>query len=90
MSVVKTKLLNKGYSVIYTDAVIDALIEKGFDTIRGARGLAQVRREMIEDKLADAIISSVVPKGTIFHMDYEDIFKLKLKKPNKEKSVENE
>jgi hypothetical protein len=40
--------------------------------------------------LADAIISSVVPKGTIFHMDYEDIFKLKLKKPNKEKSVENE
>jgi len=90
MDVVKTKLILKGYSATYTDAVLNALIEKGVDAIKGARGMAQVRREMIEDRIADVMISSSIPRGTIFHMDYEDSFSLKLNKPKKEqKESEN-
>ena len=88
MDVVKNKLLLKGYSSTYTDAVLNALIEKGVDSIRGARGIAQVRREMIEDKLADIMIQSIIPRGTIFHMDYESEFSLRLNKPKKEQKAE--
>lgn len=91
MAIVKSKLLSKGYSVIYTEAVLNALIEKGIDTVRGARGIAQVRREMIEDPLADLMINSSIPRGTVFNMDYEDSFKLKLNKPKRqEKRLEND
>jgi len=84
MSVVKTKLLNKGYSLIYTDSVVDALIDKGIDTIKGARGLSQIRRDHIENSIADTIMQDQVPKGTVFYIDYSDDFVIKLNKPKKQ------
>lgn len=90
MSVVKNKLLTKGYSVIYTDSVIDAMLDKGVDSVKGARGLSQVRREMIEDKVADIIISTPPPRGTIFHLNYEDDLVLNLNKPKKQKEIKND
>ena len=90
MAIVKEKLLNKGYSVIYSDSVIDAMLEKGVDSIRGARGLAQIRREMIEDKIADTLINSLVPRGSIFNIDYEESFNISIKKSKKEKEINNE
>jgi ATP-dependent Clp protease ATP-binding subunit ClpC len=89
MNVIKTKLFNKGYSLIYTDSVIDAFIEKGVDSIKGARGLAQIRRESIEDKISDIIIRHPVPRGTIFHIDHLDDFTINLNKPKKEKEINN-
>lgn len=86
MNVVKTKLFNKGYSLIYTDSVIDAFLEKGVDSVKGARGLSQIRRESIEDKIADIIIKQPVPRGTIFHIDHLEDFIINLNKPKKEKS----
>lgn len=83
MSVVKSKLLNKGYSLIYTDSVVDAMIDKGIDTVKGARGLSQVRREHIENSIADSIMEEQVPKGTVFYIDYDDNFVIKLNKPTK-------
>lgn len=83
MSVVKTKLLNKGYSLIYTDSVVDAIIDKGIDTVKGARGLSQIRREHIENSIADTIIDDQVPKGTVFYIDYDSDFIIKLNKPSK-------
>ena len=91
MSIVKTKLLSKGYSLTYTDSVVEALIEKGIDTVKGARGLSQIRREGIEDKLADIIISTVIPRGTLFEIDYEEDFDINLIKPAKTlKVIEND
>jgi ATP-dependent Clp protease ATP-binding subunit ClpA len=83
MSIIKSKLLSKGYSLTYTDSVVEALIEKGIDSVKGARGLSQIRREGIEDKLADIIISSVVPRGTLFEIDYQEDFDINLIKPAK-------
>jgi ATP-dependent Clp protease ATP-binding subunit ClpC len=90
MSVIIDKLSKKGYIINYTDSVIDALLEKGIDSIKGARGLAQIRREKMEDQLADILIKSVPPRGTIFEISYtpEDDFIFTLKKPSKTKSVD--
>ena len=87
MSVVKSKLLNKGYSLIYTDSVVDALIEKGIDTVKGARGLSQVRREHIENSIADSIMEDQIPKGTVFYIDYDSSFVIKLNKPKKQQET---
>lgn len=70
MSVVAEKLSKKGISLEYTDNVIDGLIELGIDTVKGARGIAQIRRDVLETPLAKTIVRSNLPKGTIFHIDY--------------------
>jgi len=91
MSVMVEKLTKKGYSVNYSDQVISALILKGVDTVKGARGLAQVRREQIEDKLADILIKSIPPRGSIFEISYkdkEDDFIFTIKKPEKQLNSE--
>jgi ATP-dependent Clp protease ATP-binding subunit ClpC len=88
MSIVIDKLSKKGYQVEYTDEVIEALIEKGIDSIKGARGLSQVRREGIENSIADTLISSAIPKGTTFHIGFEEgSFKFKIEKPQKKLDV---
>ena len=91
MSVIVEKLTKKGYSVNYNDQVISALILKGVDTVKGARGLAQVRREQMEDKLADILIKSIPPRGSIFEISYkdkEDDFIFTIKKPEKQLNLE--
>ena len=55
-----------------------------FDSVRGARGLSQIRREQIESPLAENIISSSAPRGSIFQVYYEnELFKFNVKKPIK-------
>jgi ATP-dependent Clp protease ATP-binding subunit ClpA len=89
MQIVNDKLYKKGFKLKYTDKAIQALIEKGIDSVKGARALAQVRRDQIELKIADAIMDSQLPKGTTFVIDYKDEdFNFKLQKPIKKASVE--
>ena len=86
MSIIMDKLSKKGYSINYTDEVISALLDKGVDSVKGARGLAQIRREKMEDQLADILIKSAPPRGTIFEISYKDEsdnFIFTLKKPSK-------
>lgn len=86
MSVTAEKLSKKGISLEYTDNVIDGLIALGIDTVKGARGISQVRRDSIETQLATTIVKTAVPKGTIFHIDYlDDKFCFDVQKPVKKK-----
>jgi len=88
MLVTAGKLSKKGISIEYTENVIDGLINLGIDTVRGARGISQVRRDNIETELATAIVKTAVPKGTIFHIDYlDDKFCFDIQKPVKKKRV---
>lgn len=91
MSVVSTKLSKKGYITEYNSNVINALIDNGIDSVKGARGLAQIRRDQIETGISKIIVQSNIPKGTIFNIDYSDnSFIFSLKKPArkiKEKEV---
>lgn len=82
MSVIADKLSRKGISVSYTDRVISGLIDLGIDTVKGARGISQIRRDIIETPIAKTIVYSNLPKGTIFHIDYlNDNFIFDFQKP---------
>jgi len=84
MSLVAEKLSRKGLIIEYTDKVIDGLIQKGIDTVKGARGISQVRRDTIETSLAKVMVKSHIPRGTIFHIDFfDDNFVFNIKKPIK-------
>lgn len=84
MAIVAEKLNKKGYLFEYNQSVIDGLISKGIDSVKGARGLAQIRREQIESPLAASIIDSSSPRGSIFEMIFENNeFKFNIKKPSK-------
>jgi len=88
MSVIIDKLSKKGFQVEYSNSVLEGLIEKGIDSVRGARGLSQIRRDQIESLIADTIVYSVVPKGTTFHIDYEDgQFTSYVQKPKKKSDI---
>ena len=91
MNVISDKLSKKGYTIEYNQEVIDGLINRGIDTIKGARGLSQIRRENLETKIAKYIVHSSVPKGSVFIFNYEnDDFTLKISKPaRKLKGLEN-
>jgi ATP-dependent Clp protease ATP-binding subunit ClpC len=84
MSLIAEKLRKKGYSLEYSENVISGLIDKGIDSVKGARGLAQIRRDQIESPLADKMINTLIPRGSIFQMYYEDeLFKFNIQKPKK-------
>jgi ATP-dependent Clp protease ATP-binding subunit ClpA len=88
MQLVANKLSKKGFAAEYNTNVINALIEKGIDSVKGARGLSQIRRDQIETGISKIIVQSNVPKGTIFNIDYiEDNFIFSLKKPSKKTKV---
>lgn len=88
MSVIAEKLSKKGFSMEYNDNVISGLIAEGIDSIKGARGLAQIRRDKIESQLAESIMDNPTPRGSIFQIDYEDsIFKFNVIKPSKKQDL---
>lgn len=90
MSVIAEKLSRKGISLHYTDQAVNALIDRGIDTIRGARGISQVRRDVLETPIAKLIVNTYIPKGTIFHIDFiNDGFVFDITKPTKKIKVEN-
>jgi len=92
MSIIIDKLSKKGYSVNYSESVISALLTKGVDAVKGARGLSQIRREQMEDKLADILIKSIPPRGSLFEISYkdkEDNFVFIIKKPEKHAKMSN-
>ena len=88
MSIVSEKMRKKGFAFEYNHSVIDGLIDKGIDSVKGARGLSQIRREQIESPLADSIINACIPRGSIFNLYYENnIFKFDIKKPVKKSGL---
>ena len=62
---IQNKLNKRGYIITYEDSVIEAMINEGVDNIKGARGLSQVRRDRIENLLADSLMQKRHLKGTV-------------------------
>ena len=84
MRVISSKLNKKGFMIEYNQNVINGLIDKGIDSVKGARGLAQIRRDKIETSISKSIVGSTIPKGAIFNLDYyDDDFHFKIIKPAK-------
>jgi len=78
------KLSKKGFVAGYTDEVIDGLIERGVDSIQGARGMSKIRRDFIETPFAEILIESQIPRGSKFEIAYsENEFIFKTIKPKR-------
>lgn len=91
LSVIADKLSKKGISLQYTDNTVDAMVNRGVDTIKGARGISQLRRDELETPMAKLIVNTYIPKGTIFNIDYlDDNFIFNVKKPAKKTTNKKE
>jgi len=66
------KLSKKGIVFKWDERVLDLLIDLGVDSVRGARGMANVRRDRIETMLADKMIETKIIRGTIIELSVSD------------------
>jgi ATP-dependent Clp protease ATP-binding subunit ClpA len=79
IDIVDKKLMKKGFILNSDDTVLEGLVDKGVNTIFGARGMSRVRREEIEDKIAGLIMDNTFKRGTIFEISYfNTIFKINI------------
>lgn len=69
---IEEKLSKKGYTLTWDENAVDALIKEGVSPVQGARGLSQVRRDRIENTLADLILSGRFTRGTNFQVTFAD------------------
>lgn len=79
INIVDKKLMKKGFILNSDETVLKGLVDKGVNTIFGARGMSRVRREEIEDKIAELIMENAFKRGTIFEISYfNTIFKINI------------
>lgn len=60
-----------GYQISMTDAAKDHIVEKGYDEKFGARPLKRAIQKLIEDPLAEEIVSSHLHEGDTIVLDYK-------------------
>ena len=58
-----TRIANKGIQIAVTDRFKDQLIEEGYDPTYGARPLRRAVMRMLEDSLAEQILSGKILPG---------------------------
>ena len=87
MRVIEDKLSKRGISLKFDTDVLDVLINTGVDSVRGARGIAKVRREQVENLLADVLLENPCPRGTLLDLTLsEGKFVVDIRKPTPRKS----
>jgi ATP-dependent Clp protease ATP-binding subunit ClpA len=70
------KLSSKGISAHFDQSAFDGLVLEGIDTIQGARGMAKVRRNRVENVMADLILDYNLKKGAKFSVSYDTEFRV--------------
>lgn len=65
---VDEKLIRKGFSLEFDDDVLNYFSLKCLYSVENARKIIKMRRDEIENKLADIILNTKIPKGTIFSL----------------------
>lgn len=76
----KSRLTNLNITIDFTDEVLTALADKGFDPVYGARPLRREIQNRIEDALSEKILDTTIKNGDSVVCDYKDnefIFTLK-------------
>ncbi len=72
LSDIEKNLREKKLYVTFTDALVEYLIENGFDEKFGARPLRRLIEREVEDKIADLFISGELLAGESFTADYQN------------------
>ena len=70
------RLGEKGVALDWTTAADDVLVEEGTDFAYGARPLKRAIQKLVEDPIAEMILSSSVKEGNTIHVDSLDKKKL--------------
>lgn len=83
LSKLAKKLTKKGLSLHYGEDVLEQMVEKGFNAIEGARGMRRVRRELLEDSIADQLLSKGSPRGSMVFLMWPDEPEVTIKRPEK-------
>ncbi len=81
------KLSRRNYKLSSTDDAIKALADCGANPIQGARGIARMRRDVVENKLAELLIEKTYPKNTTFCLSYEDEFQFQVTNTKNKKEL---
>ncbi len=68
---VSKKLTIQGFSVDLTDEAKNFLVEKGFDPHYGARPLQRSIQRLLEDPLAEDILSKKIASGAKIYIDFD-------------------
>ena len=72
LSDIQKALEEKNISVSYTDAIVNYIIEKGFDEQYGARPMKRIIFREVENKIAELIISNAITEGDQIVVDSID------------------
>lgn len=67
----KLRLKNLNIAITFTDAVLVALADKGFDAVYGARPLRREIQNCIEDTLSEKILDASIKNGDSVICDYD-------------------
>ena len=66
------RLKDKQLTVVLTDAAMDAVIERGFDPVYGARPLKRYLQSKVETLIARRVIAADVEPGTLLTVDLDE------------------
>ncbi|NCN12001.1 ATP-dependent Clp protease ATP-binding subunit [Candidatus Kaiserbacteria bacterium] len=66
------RIKNQGYDLQVSRALLDVLVEKGYNPEYGARPMQRVLQDVIEEKIAQKIIAGTVAKGDAIILEKTD------------------
>lgn len=91
MEKVAAKLSPKGLRFNWDQTILTHMVENAAATRQGARGMATIRRDLVEGLVADALISERCTKGTILDLVFDgENFVINITKPKKKSKTVKE
>jgi ATP-dependent Clp protease ATP-binding subunit ClpC len=72
LAALQTKIKEMELDVSFTEAAVDAVCEKGYDPVYGARPLRRVIQNQMEDMISESILEKTVQAGKAYVMDFAD------------------
>ncbi|MCB9811196.1 MAG: ATP-dependent Clp protease ATP-binding subunit [Candidatus Nomurabacteria bacterium] len=72
------RIKDKGYELVVTRDLMDVLVEKGYDPQFGARPMQRVLQNLIEEKVAEKMISGEVKEGDTITLTKADFSEAEL------------
>ncbi len=72
LGILEQRLAERGLTLQLSDALLDQLLEEGYDPVYGARPLKRVLQQRVENPLAEGILAGRYPPGTAINGDWQD------------------
>lgn len=70
--ITKQKLSNQEYNLEWTKRAIQLLVDQSSKAMEGARGMAKIRRKLVEDRIAELLYTEKFPAWKTFKVDAKE------------------